>query len=318
MRTLVIDNPASRMHRVPPGHPEHDGRYVAARDALQCLPALGWHEAGPAGTASVERFHTADYVERIRAACLEAGGEAGTEAGDHEWVALDLDTKVCRQSWDAALATAGAAIDAVDCIMSGQADAAFCLARPPGHHAEPDRAMGFCLLNSIAIAALHALDVHGLKRVAIVDIDVHHGNGSQCLAETDARVMFASLHQSPLYPGTGSADETGLNGNVVNVPLAAGTAGPAWREAFEHQLLPSLVAFQPEFIFVSAGFDAHARDPAGGLALLEADFAWAAGQLAALAAESASSRLVSVLEGGYDCPALGRSAAAFVQALVEA
>ncbi len=310
MRTLVIDNPASRMHRVPPGHPEHDGRYLAARDALTELAGPVWHEAKPAETAAVERFHTADYIERIRDAC-------DTAAAD-EWVSLDLDTKVCRDSWRAALATAGASIDAVDRIMAGEADAAFCLARPPGHHAEPDRAMGFCLLNSIAIAALHALDVHGLARVAIVDIDVHHGNGSQCLAELDPRVMFASLHQSPLYPGTGNADETGLNGNVVNLPLMAGTQGPAWREAFDRQVRPALVAFRPEIIFVSAGFDAHQRDPAGGLALLEPDFAWAASQLAGLAAEFASSRLVSVLEGGYDCPALGRSAAAFVQALVDA
>ncbi|WP_417493776.1 histone deacetylase family protein [Maricaulis sp.] len=310
MRTLVIDNPASRMHRVPPGHPEHEGRYVAVRDALAALTDPVWHEARPASTAAVERFHTGDYIESIRAACLTAEPA--------QWVSLDLDTKVCRESWDAALATAGGAIDAVDRIMAGEADAAFCLARPPGHHAEPDRAMGFCLFNAIAISALHALEVHGLTRVAIVDIDVHHGNGSQCLAELDGRVMFASLHQSPLYPGTGSVGETGLNGNVVNVPLMAGTAGADWREAFRQQVRPALEAFHPQLIFVSAGFDAHERDPAGGLALMEDDFAWAAGELASLAAEFASSRLVSVLEGGYDCPALGRSAAAFVQALVEA
>ncbi|WP_417490824.1 histone deacetylase family protein [Maricaulis sp.] len=310
MRTLVIDNPASRMHRVPPGHPEHEGRYVAVRDALLELTAPVWHEANRADAAAVERFHTADYVESIRAACLTAEPA--------QWVSLDLDTKVCRESWDAALATAGASLDAVDRIMAGEADTAFCLARPPGHHAEPDRAMGFCLLNGIAIAALHALEVHGLTRVAIVDIDVHHGNGSQCLAETDSRVMFASLHQSPLYPGTGSEAETGLNGNVINLPLAAGTRGEAWRQAFTQQVRPAVANFRPELIFVSAGFDAHERDPAGGLALLEDDFAWVAGELAALAAEFASSRLVSVLEGGYDCPALGRSAAAFVQALVEA
>jgi len=310
MRTLVIDNTGSCSHRVPPRHPEHEGRYVAARDALLELTAPVWHEARRADTVAVERFHTADYVENIRAACL------GAEPG--QWASLDLDTKVCRESWDAALATAGASLDAVDRIMTGEADAAFCLARPPGHHAEPDRAMGFCLLNGIAIAALHALEVHGLARVAIVDIDVHHGNGSQCLAETDARVMFASLHQSPHYPGTGSAAETGLNGNVVNLPLPAGTRGETWRESFRQRVRPALEAFRPEMVFVSAGFDAHERDPAGGLALVEEDFAWVAGELASLAAEFASSRLVSVMEGGYDCPALGRSVAAFVQALVEA
>ncbi|WP_339737579.1 histone deacetylase family protein [uncultured Maricaulis sp.] len=311
MRTLVIDNPASRMHRVPPGHPEHEGRYTAVREALTGLTQPVWHAAKPATITAIERFHTADYIERVRAACLTAGAR-------DEWVALDLDTKVCRESLDAAMATAGGAIDAVDRIMAGEADAAFCLARPPGHHAEPDRAMGFCLLNSIAIAALHAIEVHALTRVAIIDIDVHHGNGSQCLAEIDQRVFFASLHQSPLYPGTGAAAETGLNGNVVNLPLKAGTAGAAWREVFGARIRPALAAFRPEIIFVSAGFDAHERDPAGGLALLEADFAWAATALAGLAAEFASSRLVSVLEGGYDCPALGRSAAAFVQALVDA
>tara|TARA_R110000868_G_scaffold11516_6_gene56382 strand:- start:3088 stop:3984 length:897 start_codon:yes stop_codon:yes gene_type:complete len=298
------------MHRVPPGHPEHEGRYLATKEALEGVEGVVWHSAAPAPRVSIERFHTRDYVERIDAACRSAG--------ETQWVGLDHDTKVCRQSWDAALSASGAPLDAVDRILRGDAEAAFCLARPPGHHAEPDRAMGFCLFNSIAIAALHALDGHGLGRVAIVDIDVHHGNGSQCLAERDERVMFVSLHQSPLYPGTGSAGETGLGGNVVNIPLDAGTDGALWREAFERDAVPALAGFRPEFIFVSAGFDAHLNDPVGGLALQESDFAWAATRLAGIAEEYASSRLVSVLEGGYDCPALGRSAAAFVRALVAA
>ena len=310
MKTTVIDSPASLSHRVPDGHPEHAGRYTAVREALGALSDVAWAEAPQAPVEALARFHTVEHVDRVLTACAEAGLDG--------WVALDPDTLVCGQSAGAALSAAGGALAGVDTVVEDGEGAVFLLARPPGHHAEPDRPMGFCLFNSIAVAAKHALDVHGLSSVAIVDIDVHHGNGSQCLAERDERVLFASLHQSPLYPGTGHRGETGLNGNVVNVPLEPGTAGAAWRAAFAAEVLPALQRVQPALILVSAGFDAHADDPVGGLDLVEADYVWAAEQLAAAASEFAYSRLVSVLEGGYDCPALGRSAAAFVGALARA
>jgi acetoin utilization deacetylase AcuC-like enzyme len=307
MRTLIVDSTVSPEHAVPQGNPEHAGRYEAVRAALQSVDNVAWTDSAPATDEQILRFHSRHHFDRL--------ADAAAIASDAQPVALDWDTHVHGHTDAAARHAAGAAILAVDAVMAGRQDAAFCLARPPGHHAEPDRAMGFCYYNSVALAALHALDHHGLERVAIIDIDVHHGNGTQCLAERDERVLFASLHQSPLYPGTGHASETGLNGNVVNLPLADGVAGPAWRTAFKAEVLPALMRFQPEFIFVSAGFDAHAADPLGGLGLLEADFAWAAQQLAEFAVKSASARLVSVLEGGYDCAALGRSSAAFVGAL---
>ena len=310
MKTFIVDSPASQAHRVPEGHPEHAGRYTAVRDALQAVDCDDWTVAGQAPVAALARFHTVEHVDRVLTACAEAGLE--------QWVALDPDTPVCDRSAAAALAAVGGACQAVDRVVGEGEGAGFLLARPPGHHAEPDRAMGFCLFNQIAVAALHALDVHGLPSVAIVDIDVHHGNGTQMLAERDERVTFCSLHQASLYPGTGNAGETGLNGNVVNVPLEAGTGSTAWRNAFQAEVLPALRRARPALLLVSAGFDAHADDPLGGLALQDDDFAWVAGQLAGIAAEFAFSRLVSVLEGGYDCPAMGRSAAAFVQALVRA
>ena len=310
MKTTIIDSPASLAHRVPDGHPEHAGRYTAVREALTGLDVAGWAEAPQAPVEALARFHSVGHVDRVLTACAEAGMEG--------WVALDPDTMVCDRSAHAALSAAGGAMAGVDTVIEDGEGAVFLLARPPGHHAEPDRPMGFCLFNSIAIAAAHALDVQGLPSVAIVDIDVHHGNGSQCLAERDERVLFASLHQSPLYPGTGHRGETGLNGNVVNVPLEEGTAGDAWRAAFEAEIMPALERARPALILVSAGFDAHADDPIGGLDLVEEDYAWAAGRLADAASEFAYSRLVSVLEGGYDCPALGRSAAAFVRALARA
>jgi len=311
MKTTIFDSPASRLHAVPAGHPEHAGRYEATRTALMALPGCDWVEnSGPAGMPDLARFHTAAHVDRVLSASAEA------EAG--EWVALDPDTLVCDRSAAAALNAAGAAVAAIDRVMAEEGGAGFVLARPPGHHAEPDRAMGFCLFNTIAIAATHALEVHDLKSVAIIDIDVHHGNGTQCLAERDPHVFFASLHQAPLYPGTGAESETGLGGNVLNMPMPADTTGAQWRARFETQLIPALQRVRPELVLVSAGFDAHADDPVGGWGLRSNDYAWAARQLAGIARDFAQSRLVSVLEGGYDCPALGRSAAAFVGALSEA
>ena len=310
MKTTVFDSPASLLHRVPEDNPEVPARYEAVREALQKIPDVDWRDAPQAPVEALARFHTVEHVDRVFTACAEAGPDG--------WVNLDYDTPVCDRSATAALAAAGGALAGVDRVVADGQGAVFSLARPPGHHAEPAKAMGFCLFNSVAVAARHALDVHALPKVAIVDIDVHHGNGSQTMAEQDERVFFASLHQAPLYPGTGNADETGIDGNVLNVPLPAGTGGEAWRAAFSQQVVPALRKAQPSLILVSAGFDAHADDPLGGFGLVEADYAWAAEELAGIAAEFAFSRLVSVLEGGYDCPALGRSAAAFVDALVQA
>jgi acetoin utilization deacetylase AcuC-like enzyme len=230
-------------------------------------------------------------------------------------VAIDGDTFLCDGSEEAALRAAGAVVAAVDAVRAGDDPAAFCAVRPPGHHAEPARAMGFCVFNNIAVGALHALDHHGLKRVAVIDFDVHHGNGTQAVAEKEPRLFFASTHQSPLYPGTGLADETGPAGNILNAPLAAGMDGPAWREVMRRTVLPALDAFAPEMIFVSAGFDAHAADPLAGMALTEADYAWAGAALKEIALQRCNGQIVSALEGGYDLVALGRSAAAFVGAI---
>ncbi|MEE2567398.1 histone deacetylase family protein [Hyphobacterium marinum] len=310
MNTGVITAKAGFEHRIPPAHAEQPARLQSVLDALNApdLAALPRIDAPRADRAALERVHTEAHVDRIFA----------SEPDDDTLVGLDWDTFMTKGSLEAALRAAGAGMAAVDSVLSGEFDAAFCAIRPPGHHAERARPMGFCLFNNIAIAAMHALETHGLSRVAIVDIDVHHGNGSQELAEREPRVFFASIHESPLYPGTGMAGETGLDGNVVNVPVGAGLSGPGWRAAIEREITPALRAFAPDLILVSAGFDAHADDPLAGLQLQEADFAWAAAHLAALAGEIGHKRLVCLMEGGYDLPALGRSAAAFVQSLAEA
>jgi acetoin utilization deacetylase AcuC-like enzyme len=199
--------------------------------------------------------------------------------------------------------------------MAGEHDRAFCAVRPPGHHAEPIAPMGFCIFNNVAVAAMHALKAHKLARVAVVDFDVHHGNGTQTAAESEPRLFFASTHQAPLYPGTGFAHETGFDGNVVNAPLPAGADGRVWRQAMEAKVLPALDAFAPELLLVSAGFDAHKADPLAQMALVEADFAWAGEQLAEIAERHCGGKLVSTLEGGYDLPALAASAKAYLGAL---
>src|SRR3546814_549995 len=207
---------------------------------------------------------------------------------------------------------------AVDAVMAGEADNAFCAVRPPGHHAEPDRAMGFCLFNNVAVGALHARAVHGLNRIAVVDFDVHHGNGTQAAFWSDPDLFYASTHQSPLYPGTGSARERGVNANIVNVPLPTAAGSQQFRQAMRDFVVPALTSFQPEVLFVSAGFDAHGEDPLAGLDFTEDDYAWATGELLALARSACGGRLVSVLEGGYNPSALGRSVAAHVRALLQA
>jgi acetoin utilization deacetylase AcuC-like enzyme len=228
------------------------------------------------------------------------------------------DTFVDEGSREAGLRAAGAAVEAVDLVLSGQARTAFCAVRPPGHHAEPAQAMGFCLFNTVAVGALHALEAHGLSRVAILDFDVHHGNGTQAVAEKEPRLVFASTHGAPLYPGTGARGETGLAGNVLNVPLPAGTDGAAWRAAMQREVLPFLESAAPELLLVSAGFDAHVADPLADLRLGDEDYAWAGEQIGALAGRVCMGRVVSVLEGGYDLGALSRSVSAYVTALLRA
>jgi len=307
MLAIIVDSTASAAHPVPEGNPEHAGRYEAVRDRMRGMDGLHWVESEPATRPQLARFHTDQHIERVLNTCASA------EEG--ELIALDWDTHVTHSSAAAALQAAGGVVLAVDRVMEGPETLAFSLARPPGHHAEPDRAMGFCLFNSIAVGALHALDARSQDRVAIIDFDVHHGNGSQVLAERDERVFFASLHQAPLYPGSGSASETGLNGNVLNIPLPEATPAAQWRATFERDVLPAIDRFEPGMIFVSAGFDAHLDDPLGGLTLRSDDYRWLGHTLAAKAREHSEGRLVAALEGGYDCPALARSAAAFVGGL---
>jgi acetoin utilization deacetylase AcuC-like enzyme len=231
-------------------------------------------------------------------------------------VALDSgDTFLSDGSREAAWRAAGAATAAVDAMMAGEDSHAFCAVRPPGHHAEPAQPMGFCVFNSVAIGALHALDGHGLKRVCVVDFDVHHGNGTQATAEKEPRLLFASTHQSPLYPGTGRATDSGIAGNVVNAPLPPGAGSALWRTAMETRVLPAIEAFAPELVLVSAGFDAHRADPLAEMALEDEDYAWAAEALKEVAAQSAKGRIVACLEGGYDLRALASASRAFVSAL---
>ena len=305
---LLFTHPAMLAHEPPPGHAERVERLQSVLDALEGL-ALDRREAPLAPREAIERVHPANYVDALEPAFTEARATR---------VRLDPDTYISAGSREAIYRAAGACVAAVDAVMAGEDEMAFCAVRPPGHHAEPKSPMGFCVFNNVAIGALHALEAHGLSRVAIVDFDVHHGNGTQTVAEYEARLFFASTHQSPLYPGTGAANETGIDGNVVNVPMPAGTGGAAWRRAMEAKVLPALDAFAPELILVSAGFDAHAADPLAQMELVEADFAWGAQALREIALQRCKGRLVSTLEGGYDLPALAGSASAYLAALQRA
>jgi acetoin utilization deacetylase AcuC-like enzyme len=308
MTTLLLTHPACLLHDTGYGHPERADR-LRAIDAALAAPAfkpLKREEAPLADLAAIERLHPQAYVEMVRAAI---------PARDHAW--LDPDTVVSPGSWEAALRATGATIYAVDQVMAGKADNAFCAVRPPGHHAEPSRAMGFCLFNSVAVAALHARAKHGAKRVAVVDFDVHHGNGTQAAFWTDKDLFYGSTHQMPLFPGTGALDETGV-GNICNAPLKPGDDGEDFRAAWEGRILPALDAFAPDFLLVSAGFDAHLKDPLAQLRLVEADFAWITERLLEAAAKHTGGKLVSTLEGGYDLDALATSTAVHVETLMSA
>ena len=308
MTTVLYTHRSSLSHDTSPRHPERVERIETVYGALSgaSYQALIRKEAPAATADQLKRVHRGDYVQHLLANIPDDG-----------YARLDADTVISPGSGEAALRAAGAIVGAVDDVMAGAVDNAFCAVRPPGHHAEPERGMGFCLFNNVAIGAMHARAAHGLKRIAIVDFDVHHGNGTQAMFYNDPDTLFASSHQYPHYPGTGAASETGV-GNVFNAPLAAGAGGTEFRTAMEEAFLPALRAFRPEFLFISAGFDAHARDPLASLKFEEPDFEWATAKLAEIAGEFAGGRLVSTLEGGYDLEALGNSVQAHVGALMAA
>ena len=289
-------------------HPESGARLRAIEDALaaESFAALERREPSPATPETLAWAHDRALVDAILANVPEDGR-----------VSIDADTAMSPASGEAARRAAGAVTAAVDAVLGGEADNAFCAVRPPGHHAEPSRPMGFCLFNNVVVGAEHARRAHGLTRVAVVDFDVHHGNGTQAAFERDGDLFFGSTHQSPLYPGTGAASETGV-GNIVNAPLSPGTGSAGFRDAMESRLLPALRTFRPELILVSAGFDAHRDDPLANLALVEGDYDWITTQLVRLAGELCAGRVVSTLEGGYDLRALAASAAAHVGALMAA
>jgi acetoin utilization deacetylase AcuC-like enzyme len=308
MTTLLITHPACLDHLTPAGHPERPDRLRAIERALEHerFQLLARAEAPAAALETIALCHPMDYVTAVRDATPKQG-----------LIALDADTSMSPGSFEAALRAAGGAMHAVDEVMSGRIANAFVATRPPGHHTETARPMGFCLFNNAAIAARHAQRTYGIARAAVADFDVHHGNGSQDIFWSDRTVMYASTHQMPLYPGTGAASERGAHNTVVNAPLRPGDGGSQFRSAFENVILPRLREFKPELIVISAGFDAHARDPLANLNLLEADFDWATRRLIEVAQASAGGRVVSVLEGGYDLTALAESAAAHVAALIE-
>ncbi|MEO0613678.1 MAG: histone deacetylase family protein [Pseudomonadota bacterium] len=309
MTTALYTDDIFRDHAVPPGHVEHPGRYraVAQHLGLDDFSALERRACVPGRWADVVLAHP----DRHRAH-LETNAPADGLAQ------LDADTFMGPASLTATLRAVGGATDAVDRIMAGSVTNAFVAARPPGHHAEAARAMGFCLLNHAAIAALYAQARHGCRRVAVVDFDVHHGNGTEAIFWHREHCFFASSHEWPQYPGTGRATDRGAFETVFNAPLATGTAGTQFRRAWGDTLLPALDRFAPDFIVISAGFDGHRADPLGGLGLVEADFHWVTNELTALARTHADGRIVSILEGGYDLDALAVSAGAHVEGLLAA
>ncbi|MBL8362529.1 MAG: histone deacetylase family protein [Rubrivivax sp.] len=308
MFTAYYSHPECRLHDMGPGHPECPERLDAIHDQLVAsgvMPALSVHEAPLADAVQLARAHDARYVAEMQALLLES-----REAGRPR--AIDPDTFACPATHAAALRAAGAAVAATDEVIAGRARNAFCAVRPPGHHATRGQAMGFCFFNNVVVAARHALDVHGLERVAIVDFDVHHGNGTEDIVAGDQRILMCSFFQHPLYPYSGTQP---LGTNMVNVPLAPYSRGGLAREAVEQRWLPRLEAHAPQMIFVSAGFDAHREDELGQLGLVEDDYAWITRQLVDVAERHAQGRIVSCLEGGYALSALGRSVAAHLRVL---
>jgi acetoin utilization deacetylase AcuC-like enzyme len=308
MTTLLISHPSFLEHDTGPYHPERADRLRAVLAALddEAFAGLVWAAAPAATLEELTRVHPQDYVEAI----------LGIRPGPGEYAQVDGDTVMSQGSAEAALRAAGAVVAGVDAVMEGTVQTAFAAVRPPGHHATPGIPGGFCLFNNVAVGARHAQARYGIERVAILDFDVHHGQGTQAVVEPDPTLFYGSTHQYPLYPGTGFASERGVAGNVVNVPLAPGAGGAEFRTAWSERILPALDDFAPELVMVSAGFDAHAADPLAQLEVETADFLWLTEELVAMAVRHAEGRLVSVLEGGYDLNALAQSVAAHVDALM--
>lgn len=308
MPTALFSHPVCTAHDTGPMHPESPDRLKAIMAALEkeSFALLQREDAPHAHRGQLLRVHPEHYIDEILAAVPDS------DMYHH----VDPDTVVSRLSGEAALRAAGGVCAAVDGVLSNRFRNAFCAVRPPGHHAERERSMGFCLFNNVAVGALHARAVHGLERIAVVDWDVHHGNGTQHIFWDDPGLFYASTHQYPYYPGTGRPDETGVAGNIVNAPLEAGAGSEAFRAAMTETIVPALRAFAPQLVMISAGFDAHARDPLAQLRLTTEDFAWATRELSAVADEHCQGRVVSVLEGGYDLPALTSSVAAHLRALM--
>jgi acetoin utilization deacetylase AcuC-like enzyme len=282
-------------------------------DALESpdFSDLARSEAPRADRDALLAAHDAAHVDAVLGALTD-------EAQRQGFAVIDADTMMSPGSHEAALRAAGAVVRAVDDVASGKIKNAFCAVRPPGHHAPADRAMGFCLFNNVAIGAFHARNIRVSERIAVIDFDVHHGNGTEDIFWNDADLFYASTHQMPLYPGTGARDERGVAQNILNVPLTPYSGSDAFRAAMSNAILPAVESFKPDFIFISAGFDAHKSDPLAQLELTENDFGWATARICELAKKACEGRVVSTLEGGYDLDALGRSAAAHVRALMEA
>jgi len=308
MTTFLYSHPAHHDHVTPPGHPEQVARLEAIEAALstQAFDALVRRDAPEATPDRVELCHPRRHYDRIVAAEPQEG-----------WGQLDGDTFMAPGSLEAAMRGIGGNLAAIDAVMAGEASNAFVACRPPGHHAETETPMGFCLFSTVGIAARYAAEHHGLKRIAVLDFDVHHGNGTQDVLWNEDRVLFVSSHQSPLYPGSGSRNEQGAHGQILNKPLEGGSGSVKMREVWDRAIDTALTNFEPELILVSAGFDAHRDDPLAGLNWHTDDFAWLAHRICDLADQTCAGRVVSSLEGGYDLDALGESVGAYIEVMME-